>query len=142
LIETFIRLLFCCLSIVSFVESPPQSAINRFLFKFAVLSISFRTSSSFLRLLLRLIVTYALPSIFPSITCSRRHFLRELCPVQFDFLLFIVFGIILSSFILCNSSSFLTRQVQMIFSFLLQNHISKLSSYFCYSLRSVHISPF
>jgi hypothetical protein len=32
---------------------------------------------------------------------------------------------------LCNTSSFLTRSVQLIFSILLQHHISKLSRYFC-----------
>jgi hypothetical protein len=36
----------------------------------------------------------------------------------------------LSSFTLCNTSSFLTRSVQLIFSILLQHHISKLSKYF------------
>jgi hypothetical protein len=31
---------------------------------------------------------------------------------------------------LCNTSSFLTQSVQLIFSFLLPNHIPKLSRYF------------
>jgi hypothetical protein len=41
---------------------------------------------------------------------------------------------------LCNNSSFLTRSVQKIFSVLLQHHISKLSSYFCSTFRSVQVS--
>jgi hypothetical protein len=40
---------------------------------------------------------------------------------------------ILSFFTVCNTSSFLTRSVQAIFSILLQDHISKLSVYFCHA---------
>jgi hypothetical protein len=39
---------------------------------------SLRSSSSCLRLLPRHLVTSILPSIFPSITCFRRQFLREM----------------------------------------------------------------
>jgi hypothetical protein len=40
---------------------------------------------------------------------------------------------------LCNTSSFFTRSVQRIFSTLLQHHNSKLSRYFWYIFRSVHV---
>ena len=41
-----------------------------------------RPSSSFLRLLPRLLVTSISPFIFPSITCFRRQFLRKMWPIQ------------------------------------------------------------
>ena len=40
-----------------------------------------RSSSSFLRLLPRLLVTCICPFIFPSITCCRRQFLRKMWPI-------------------------------------------------------------
>jgi hypothetical protein len=46
------------------------------------LSLSWRSSSSFLRLLPRLLVTSISPFIFPSITCFRRKFLRIIWPIQ------------------------------------------------------------
>ena len=48
--------------------------------------------------------------------------------------------IFLSSLTLCNTSSFLTRSVQMIFSNLLQHHISKLSRYFLSNSLCVQVS--
>src|SRR5215475_15896596 len=47
--------------------------------------LSLRSCSSFLRLLPRLLVTSICPFIFPSITCSRRQFLRKMCPIQLAF---------------------------------------------------------
>jgi hypothetical protein len=40
---------------------------------------------------------------------------------------------------LCNTSSFLTRPVQLIFPTLLQHHISKLSRYFWSTFRSIQV---
>ena len=48
--------------------------------------------------------------------------------------------IFLSSLTLSNTSSFLTRSVQLIFSILLQHLISELSRYFWSTVRSVQIS--
>ena len=45
----------------------------------------------------------------------------------------------LSTVTLCNTSSFPTRWLQMIFTILLQNHISKLSRYFWSTSRSVQV---
>jgi hypothetical protein len=59
--------------------------------------------------------------------------------IQLAFLLFIVCTIFLSSFTLCNTSSFITRSVQLIFSILLQHHISKLSRYFWSTFPSVQV---
>ena len=42
------------------------------------------SSSSFLRLLPRLLATSISPFIFPSITCFRRQFLRKMWPIQLD----------------------------------------------------------
>ena len=89
-----------------------------------------RSFSSCLCLLPCLPITYILPSIFPSIMCFRRQFLRNMQLIQLAFLLFIVCRIFLSSLTPCNNSSFLTRSVQLIFSNLFQCHISRLSRYF------------
>ena len=48
---------------------------------------SLRSYSSRLPLLPRLPVTYILPTIFPSITCFRRKFVRKMWPVQLAFFL-------------------------------------------------------
>ena len=92
-------------------------------FNFQHLHFSLRSSSSCLHLLPGLTAL-----MFPSITYFRRQFLRKMCPIQLAFLLFIVCGIFLSSLTLCNTSSFLTRSVQLIFYSFLQHHISNLSS--------------
>ena len=86
-----------------------------------------RSSSSFLRVLPRLPVTSVPPFIFPSITRCRRQFLRKMWPIQLAFRFFISCRIFLCSLTLSNTSSFLTWSVQLIFSILLQHHISKLS---------------
>jgi hypothetical protein len=51
-------------------------------------------------------------------------------PIQLDLLFFIVCRIFLYPLTLSNTSSFLTRSVHLLFSILLQHHISKLSRYF------------
>jgi len=111
-----------------------------FLFQFAVPHVSWRSSSSCLRLLPRLPITHILPLIFPSITCFWTQFLRKMWPIQLAFLLFTVRWIFLSFPALCNTSAFFTRSVQLIFSILLQHHISNLSRYFCSTFLSVQIS--
>ena len=55
--------------------------------------LSLRLSSSFLRLLPRLLVTSICHFIFPSITCCRRQFLRKMGPIQLAFALRIIFEI-------------------------------------------------
>jgi len=54
-------------------------------FKWEYPLLSLRSSSSFLRLLRRLLVTSISPFIFPSITCFRRLFLRKIWPIQLAF---------------------------------------------------------
>jgi len=102
--------------------------------------LSLRPSSSFPRFLPRLPVTSIPPFIFPSITRCRRQFLRKMWQIQLDFRLLILCRIFLCSLTLSNTSSFLTRSVQMIFSILLQHHISKLSRCFWSTARSVQAS--
>jgi len=109
-------------------------------FKWEYPLLSLRLSSSFLRLLPRLPVTYIPPFIFPSITRCRRQFLRRMWPIQFAFRLRISCKIFLCSLNLSNTSSFLTWSVQLIFSILLQHHISKFSRYFWSTARSVQVS--
>ena len=51
-------------------------------FKWEYPLLSLRSSSSFLRLLPRLLATSISPFIFPSITCFIRQFLRKMWPIQ------------------------------------------------------------
>jgi hypothetical protein len=104
---------------------------------------SFARVSSFstnLRLVLRLLVTSVLPSIFPSVTCWRRQYLRKMKPIPLAFLHITVCRIFLFSLTLCNTSSFLTRSLQLIFPIILQHEISKLPRYFWSTFRSVQVS--
>ena len=95
-----------------------------------VSSPALKVISSFIRLLPRLLVTSISPFIFPSITCFRRQFLRQMWPIQLAFRFLISCRIFLCSLTLSNTSSFLTWSVQLI-SILLQHHIAKLSRCFC-----------
>ena len=88
--------------------------------------LSLRSSSNFLRLLPCLLVTSICPFIFPSIIYFRRQFLRKMWPIQLAFRFIISCRIFLCSLTLSNTSSFLTWSAQLIFSILLQHHISKL----------------
>ena len=69
---------------------------------------------------------FSIPSIFPSKTCFRRQFWRNMWPVQLASFLYMAGCIFLSSLTLCNTSSLFTRSVHLVFSILLQ-HNSKLS---------------
>ena len=115
-----------------------RSRASSFKWEYPLLSLS--SSSSFLRLLSRLIVTSISPFIFPSITCFRRQFLRKMWLIQLAFRFLISCRIFLCSLTLSNTSSFLTWSVQLIFSILLQHHISKLSGYFWSAAPSVQVS--
>ena len=105
-------------------------------FKWAYPLLSLRSSSSFLRLL----ATSISPFIFRLITCFRRQFLRKMWPIQLAFRFLISCRIFLCSLTLSNTSSFLTWLVQLIFSILLQHHISKLYRYFWSAARSIQVS--
>jgi len=99
-------------------------------FKWEYPLLSLRSSNSFLRLLPRIPVTSIPPCIFPSVTRCRRQFVRKMWPIHFAFRLRISCKIFLCSLTLSSTSSFLTWSVQLIFSTLLQHHISKLSRCF------------
>ena len=60
-----------------------RSKASSFKWKYPLLSL--RSSSNFLRLLPRLLVTSISPFIFPSITCFRRQFLCKMWPIQLAF---------------------------------------------------------
>jgi len=109
-------------------------------FKWEYPLLSLRSSSSFLRLLSRLLATSISPFIVPSITCFRRQFLHKMWPIQLAFRFRISCRIFLCSLTLSNISSFLTWSVQLIFSILLQHHISELSRYFWSTARRVQVS--
>jgi len=98
-----------------------RSRASSFKWKYPLLSL--RSSSSFLRLLPRLPVTSIPPFIFPSITLVEGSFYAKFWPIQLAFRLLISCRISLCSSNLSNTTSFLTRSVQLIFSILLQHHI-------------------
>ena len=87
---------------------------DAFCFNFQNILVSLTSSSSCLRLLVRLPVT-SLLAVFPSITRFRRQFLCKMWPTQLAFLHFTVCMIFALSFIPWNAASFLTRSVKLIF---------------------------
>ena len=105
-----------------------RSTASSFDWQYPLLSL--RSSSNFLRLLPRLLVTSICPFIFPLITRCRRQFLRKMWPIKLAFRFLISCRIFLCSLTLNSASSFLTWSVQLIFSILLQHHISELSRRF------------
>jgi len=109
-------------------------------FKWEYPLLSLRSSNSFLHLLPCLPVTSIPPCVFPSITHCRRQFLCKIWPIQFAFCLHISCRIFLCSLTLSNTPSFLTWSVQLIFSILLQHHVSKPSRCFWSTARSVQVS--
>ena len=116
----------CSLSYDRSIASPKRvlhrewSRTSPFNSLYAVLSL--RSSSSCLHLLPRPTVTSILPSIFPSVMCFRRQFLHKMWPIQLTSFSIIQCRILLSSLTLCNTSSFLIRSAQQIFSILFQHH--------------------
>ena len=79
-------------------------------FKWEYPLLSLRPSSSFLRLLPRLLVTSISHFTFPSITCFRRQFRRKMWPIQLAFRFLISCRIFVCSLTLSNTS-FLTWSV-------------------------------
>jgi hypothetical protein len=85
--------------------------------------VSLRSSSSCLRLHPCLPFTSIVPSICPSITCFRRQFLCKIWPIIGLFSVYFIKGFRLLLDCM-QHPSFLIKLVQLIFSFLLQHHIS------------------
>ena len=97
----------------SFITKPYDTAMHPHTLQSCAASFNFqhplvclRSSSSCLRLLPLSPIISVLPSIFPSITCCRRQFLHNKCPIQLAFHLFTVCRVFLSSLILCNTFPF------------------------------------
>ena len=101
-----------------------------------------RSSNSCLRLIPRLPINSFLSYIFHSIMCLISQFQRERWPIQSAFPLLIVCMIFLSSLTLCNTSSFITRSVHLVFSTLLLHHISNFSRYFWSPLPSMPLCSY
>ena len=87
--------------------------------------LSLRSSCRVLRFVPRRTVTTIPSFIFPSITRRRRQFLHKMWPIHLALRLIISCWIFLCSLTLSNTYSFVTWSVQLIFSILLQHHISK-----------------
>jgi hypothetical protein len=79
-----------------------RSRASSFKWEYSLLSL--RSSSSFLRLLPRLLVTSISPFIFPSIICFRRQFLRKMWPIQLAYRFRVLCRIFLCSLTLSNTS--------------------------------------
>ena len=131
---------FCSLpydrSIASSEAISPHSAISCFLFRLFV------TSSSSCLHILHFPITSNPSFLLPTPQkCFRRQFLRKMWQIQLYFILFIVHSTFLSSLTLCNTSPLFTPSVHLIFSIILQHHISKLSMYFSSTFWSVQVSP-
>jgi hypothetical protein len=124
--------------LLSSVRHAVRSRASFFKWEYPLLFL--RSSTSFLRLLPCLPVTFIYPFILPSITRCRGQFIRKLWPIQFAFRLRISCRIFLWSLTLSNTSSYLTWSVQLIFSILRQHHIWKLSRCFWSTARSVQVS--
>jgi hypothetical protein len=102
---------------------------SAFSFNIQCLLVPLMSSSSCLRLLLllrRFPVSAIQSCTSPSIKCLIRKLLRNKWPLQSTFLRFNACRMPLYYFALFNTSSLLTRSVQLIFSILLQHHILKL----------------
>jgi len=119
----------CCRTTACSKESSVKTTVWCFLFQIPVPTLLLQNIS------LRLPSHLSVPSIFRSMTCFRRQFLRKMWPIQFAFLGFIVCRILLQ---LCTpvNTPFFRRSVQLIFSILLQHDNSKLSRDFLCILRS------
>ena len=109
-IYIFIHLVVCLTTGPKRALHIVRSRASSFKWEYPLLSL--RSSNSFLCLLPCLPVTSIPPCIFPSVTCSRRQFLRKMWPIQFAFRLRVSCRIFLCSFTLSNTSSFLTWSVQ------------------------------
>ena len=99
-------------------------------FKFKYIHFSFGPSISSLLLLPRLLVPYIFSLLISLIAHFIRQFLREMWPIQLAFLRCTVCTILISSLTPSSTSSYFSQSVQLIFSILLQPHISKLSRHF------------
>jgi hypothetical protein len=118
----------------------PHNAIWCFLFQISVSSLSLTSPNCCLCLLSQSSFLF----IFPLVLCFRRRSLCKMQPINFAFLRFTIPRIFLSALGLrtSNTSLFLTRSVQLIFSILHQHHISKLSKYFWSTFRTVQLSAY
>ena len=120
-----------------FQERVPHSVwFSASSFSFQYPLVSLKSSSICLRLLPHISIPSLLPSTFPSVTCFKKHFLRQNITNLLAFLLCIVCRIYLPFLTPCNAP-FLTRSAQLIFSMVLQHRILKLSRYFWSIFRSV-----
>ena len=116
-------------------------------FKWEYPLLSLRSSSSFLRLLPRFLVTSISPFIFPSITCFRRQFLRKMWPIQLAFRFLISCRIFLCSLALMIHNKLKKKQYFLPSSILL----TLTNARFCYhaslqnsksSVTSIHFKIF
>jgi hypothetical protein len=92
-----------------------------------------RVLSSCVRILPCPLVT----SMFPEVTCFRTQFIHSMWLIRLAFLRFVVYRVSVSFLTFCNTCSFFTWSVQLIFSILLQKYISKFWRYLQSAFQSV-----
>ena len=137
---SFIHSLFC-------LTTGPKTLPKRFLhivrsrassFKWQYPLLSLRSPSSFLCLLLHLLVTSISPFIFPSITCFRRQFLRKMWPIQLAFRFLISCRIFLCSLALSNKKWIFRKE--LCFKFVIYQESCSCVSYVCTAdVRASHV---
>ena len=101
-----------CQSLLLLFSIPSDDRSKASSFKWEYPLLSLRSSSSFLRLLPRLLVTSISPFIFPSITCFRRQFLRKMWPIHLAFRFRISRRIFLCSLTLRNKKDYINEKYQ------------------------------
>ena len=120
-LHVFLQNIHCPFSLATGPQPLPKPILHTVhratSFNFQHPLVSLRPWSSCLPLHHRLPVISIHPSILPSIMCFRRQFLRNTWPIQLPFLHFTVYRIFLNSLTLGRASPFLTRSIQLIFSF-------------------------
>lgn len=97
-------------------------------------SFKFQYFAFYLSSCLRLFLLFPFTSTLSSVICFEKQLLRQIWPTQLTFLVCFVSRMFLSSSALRNTSSFVTKSIQLIFSILIQQHISKLPRCFWFTV--------
>jgi len=116
-VHSFIHSVFC---LTTGPKPPPKRCLHivrsrASSFKWEYPLLSLKSSSSFLRILPRLLATSISPFIFPSITCFRRQFLRKMRPIQ------LAFRFIISSY--KHRKNFFSSNVEELISYYIDSYL-------------------
>jgi hypothetical protein len=112
-IQSVVRLTTGPLPLPKLVPHTVQASASSLSFQHSFISLM--SFSSCLHLLPHLPLTFALPSVFRSITCFRRQFLHKMWPIQLAFLHFIVCRTSLTSLSIIQKFGSVTRQAMYMY---------------------------